>query len=467
MDLSLDNVVTITGVPAGRGFGVFNVNNMAIITHEENSIDGDFQIVTSPMELSGKFESDSITLKKVNTIFSQNKSIKNGNGYLAVIPMLHAEYGLELSDTPASGSYDLIIGGSNTVTIDWDDDINAIRVKLEAIDSRILVTGADSNEYAIKFIYENDHTVTIDNVTLQDATPDPITVTLLKTGTGESPSQALTRAMTLVEFFGVEFTFEETPQEFENIASIVQPTSAKKMFFSVTSDTDALEENGHFKLNSDRGNTKTRCLFNQNDFEERQIFKSAYASRLLSTNFSVSESASTMHLKDLVGVIADKNIDQTLLKEIQDAGADCYISIEGVPKTYTSGVNRFVDQVYHETAISNDFQVAYANVLSTTQTKIAQTETGVSKLTNALSKVCDKYVRNGYIASGEWTRPDTFGNVDDFKRNIRDFGYFIFTESLALQDSVERKNRVAPVAQIAIKEAGAIHKGQIIFQINE
>ena len=61
----------------------------------------------------------------------------------------------------------------------------------------------------------------------------------------------------------------------------------------------------------------------------------------------------------------------------------------------------------------------------------------------------------------------TFGeskNVEDFERNISDFGYYIYSRPVREQSQTTRASRAAPVVQIAGKEAGAFHSGSIIVQ---
>ena len=60
----------------------------------------------------------------------------------------------------------------------------------------------------------------------------------------------------------------------------------------------------------------------------------------------------------------------------------------------------------------------------------------------------------------------TFGNPEDLARNIKDAGYFIYSQPIAMQNPTERTARKAPVVQIAAKESGAIHSSNVIVQVN-
>jgi hypothetical protein len=73
---------------------------------------------------------------------------------------------------------------------------------------------------------------------------------------------------------------------------------------------------------------------------------------------------------------------------------------------------------------------------------------------------------NLFIAAGEWTGSDTFGKPEDFKRNIKDFGYFIYSLPISQQSVADREARKAPVCQVALKYAGAIQSSTVIVNFN-
>ena len=87
-------------------------------------------------------------------------------------------------------------------------------------------------------------------------------------------------------------------------------------------------------------------------------------------------------------------------------------------------------------------------------------------LKGAYREVCIASVTNGMAAPGSWTSPDTFGNPEDFRRNIAEQGYYIFSQPITQQSSVDREARKAPLVQIALKLAGAVHSSDVIININ-
>jgi hypothetical protein len=196
------------------------------------------------------------------------------------------------------------------------------------------------------------------------------------------------------------------------------------------------------------------------------IFMASYAGRALSTNFTGSNTTQTMHLKALAGVQPDPTITQTILNTAIAAGADTYISLQGVPSVFCSGANTFFDRVYNLQWFVGALQVAGFNYLATTSTKVPQTEAGMDGLKGAYRSVCEQGVTNQYGAPGSWNSPTVFGNPSDLILNVAQRGYYIYSTPIAQQSQTNRVARQAPLVQIAFKEAGAIQSSTVIVNVN-
>lgn len=110
-------------------------------------------------------------------------------------------------------------------------------------------------------------------------------------------------------------------------------------------------------------------------------------------------------------------------------------------------------------------EVAGFNYLRQTTGKIPQTESGMNGLKNAYAQVCEQSVTNGSSAPGTWNGVIPFGDPEDFKRNIEQFGYYVYSEPISQQSQADREARKAPVCQIAIKRSGAFHFSEVIINI--
>ena len=281
----------------------------------------------------------------------------------------------------------------------------------------------------------------------------------------ETIAAAVTRTADLVQYFGLMTTQILIEAEMLAAAAVVQ--ALNKIAFFVQRASASIEPGG--SLDKLRSGTlfKSRGLYYGADNDSDALgMQAAYAGRALSTIFSGSNTTQTMHLKDLSGVQPDPSMTQTLLNKAQTAGADCYISLQGVSKVFCSGANQFFDQVYNLGWFVGALQVAGFNYLAQTSTKIPQTENGMDGLKGAYRKVCEQAVNNLYSAPGAWNSPTTFGNQQDLLDNVAQRGYYIYSQPIALQSQIDREERKAPIVQIALKEAGAIHSSTVIVNVN-
>jgi hypothetical protein len=295
--------------------------------------------------------------------------------------------------------------------------------------------------------------------------------------TGEVLEQAIVRAKGLVYFGGCSAAYTlgssgptgytgATGANLELIRSAAVAQSETKLLFCASSTSGDLASSALFDDIADLGQSYTRCLYHS-DAAQLEAFKWGYAGRAMSTNFAGSNTTSTMNLKQIVGVTADDGLDQTTLNLAKACGADVYANIASRASILSSGINEFFDDIYNLSWFVGALQVAGFNYLATTSTKIPQTEAGMDGLKGAYRTICDQAITNSFIAKGEWTSPDTFGNPVDFKRNIGDFGYYIYSLPVATQSAADRADRKAPAISIAVKYAGAIHSSEVLVYINQ
>lgn len=294
--------------------------------------------------------------------------------------------------------------------------------------------------------------------------------------TGEVLEQAIVRAKTLVYFGACSTVYAlgisgptgytgATGTNVEALRAAAVAESEGKILFLATNVTADLSNGGLAYEVFEATEKHTRVLFHT-DADELDDLKWGYAGRAMSTNFSGSNTAQTMNLKTIAGASPDTDLTQTLLTTAKAAGADVYVNIAGQSCVLSHGANEFFDDVYNLDWILGALEVAGFNYLRGSGTKVPQTEAGISGLKGAYRRVLDQAVTNGFIAPGVWTGTDTFGNPEDFKRNISDFGYYIYSVPVSLQPVADRAAREAPVIQIALKFSGAVHSSDVLVSIN-
>lgn len=285
----------------------------------------------------------------------------------------------------------------------------------------------------------------------------------------ETYSQAITRLSQDVYFQGVITTRAVKDTDAVAASTTVQAMQ-KCILFLPASSTDALTA-GTGLFDQTKANQFTKNLLytfgadSNTQALNARLFAAAYASRGLSVNYSGSNTTITMNLKDLAGLQADTNINETILSQAAAVGADCFVSLEGLPKVISNAYNQYFDQVANQIWLVTSIQYALFNVLATTRTKIPQTTAGMNMLANACKRICLQAITNGYSAPGTWNSTDTFGVQEDFYRNIEEQGFYIYYLPISQQAQSEREERIAPAIQIALKEAGAIHSANVLIYI--
>lgn len=282
--------------------------------------------------------------------------------------------------------------------------------------------------------------------------------------TDEDEDDAVSRIIPLVYFGGVGFTYSDIAKADALAVAAVCQANRKKFFFASKTAADLVSGGTLFGF-KDMSLSRARGLFHSVEAMV-QPFQWAYAGRGQSTQFSGVATASTMHLKQLSTVESDDGLNSTILNDAKVAGADVYASVAGRPSLLTSGANEFYDDVYNLDAFVSDLEVAGFNALAQAGTKVPQTEAGMSLLKGSYRAVCEKYLANGFIGAGEWTGTGTFGDPEDFRRNIRERGYYIYSLPLAQQTQADREDRKASLVHIAIKYQGAIHSTSVVVAIN-
>jgi hypothetical protein len=84
-------------------------------------------------------------------------------------------------------------------------------------------------------------------------------------------------------------------------------------------------------------------------------------------------------------------------------------------------------------------------------------------LTNTADGGLSQGVTNGLIAAGRWNAPG-FGELQQGDLLAR--GWYCFANSVDDQDQADREARIAPLIQIAVKLAGAIHFANVLINVN-
>lgn len=474
--LSLNNIIDVSAIPAASGAGEYNTSNAGLFTNEIPAMSFGslgYAAYISPDQVAVDFGSSSKTYQMANALFSQRPNILLGGGQLIIILMTPATQHLALSGVAASGTFLLNYGGHATAAINFDDTAAEIQTKLRAVLglSGVLVTGSiASQSLNVQFsgVYGQPVLLTVTSNSLETSGTTPITFTITTSVVGESIGPAITRTVGLVQYFAIicdSILAEIGQADLLAAAAVVQALNKIALFVSnVQAD---IEPGGMIDLLETGSFSQTRGLYYGDSVTQDCLdMMSAYTGAAFSVNFNGSNTTLTMNLKQLAGIQPDPTMTQTIQDLATAAGADTYVSLQGVAAVLCSGANKFFDQVYNLRWFIGALQIAGFNFLQGVNTKVPQTENGMDGLKGAYRNVCEQAITNQYGAPGSWNSATTFGNQADLIANVAQRGYYIYSIPIAKQSQAQRVARAAPLIQIAFKEAGAIQSSSIIVNVN-
>lgn len=267
-------------------------------------------------------------------------------------------------------------------------------------------------------------------------------------------------------FFGGMLFGGYQPVDAEMTAAAAVFQAAGTLLFLASNNTAELTAGNAFFAIQAAGQFFSRCLLYTVGALQARLFAAAYASLGMSTNWDGSNTASTQQMKNLANILPDPGITQTVLSLCQTIGVDIYANFGPLPKLFSTGGNVFFDQVWGQLWMTAALQVAGFNAIATTTTKIPQTEAGIALLRNAYIKILEQGVTNGFIAPGAWNSAVLFGNPATLIDSVKNLGFYVYSQPVAQQLQTARVARQAPVIQIAVKLAGAVHSSSVIVYIN-
>lgn len=486
--LPVSNIINVTIQQTPSGLAERNVNALALFTTEAPSNGEEYGIYISPAQVADIYGTASVTAAMANAIFGQTPNIRSGNGHLVVIPMQGAVSATRGNFVTANiaaniSSLDGVVDGDIRVVVDGDNvdltgldftGVTSLEQVAAILQSKLVDVTVSATDTQITFESKTvGASSSVDVVTLSGGSGTDLagagllnaaggTDTAGVDASGESLQDAITRTTDTVSYTGIITNLEMEDDVVLPLSAFIQ--ARDKILLHHFSALSAL--GGVIADVQQAGNTKTRCIL-YTDAAQANLCKAAYAGRAFSVNFNGSDTMMTMNLKQLATILPDRGISQTTYVNANAAGADLYVSYDGVPSVYSTGGNDFFDNVYADLALKFALETAGFNHLRQTNTKVPQTERGMSGLKGAYAIVMKRFVTNGCLAGGSWASPETFGDPEIFKQNVLEAGYYIYSQPVTQQNQAEREQRKAPLVQIAAKRAGAIHTSDVIVVVND
>lgn len=479
--LPLSRVINVSVSQTSLGINQFNPNNVALFSDEvpANSFGTNgYKLYQNSSDVATDFGSTSSTYLMAVAGFAQNPNLLSGNGQLIIITLLLNKFDLALSGIPASGTFEISSANGVTAAINWNDTVGVIQTKLQAVtgQSKWTVTGSLASQ-DLKIItggtYGETATVTVAANSLQTGGAVGITFTITDNQESETLGAAITRTQGVVNYCGIlqNLTYA-TIGSTDTLAAAAIVQALPLMLYIVTYTEADIQAAGIGSQLVAGSFTHTRLLFYGDSTvagQNAMNFAAAYVFRAHCVNFSGSNTFLDIDLKQLATILPDPNMTSTIggtTGEAATNGADIYASVDGFPCVLVSGANLYWDQVYGSIWLSMALQIAGFNYLAQTNTKVPQTDPGVTGYKAALGVVMQQAVTCGFGASGlVWTGSIPFGDPQTFANNITAVGWYLFAAPIAQQSAADRNARKMPLVQGALKEAGSAETSQIVINL--
>ena len=498
MSVSIKNVVNVTLLQGGALAMADNPNVVAMMTSEQQgplSSASRYRIYSEAASVAADFGTASQAYDFALSFFATQPNATNAGGFLVMgywrgadedVPATAASLnGAQLSEATvvsalqqvADGTLDVSIDGvtENLTALDFQatTTLDEIAVVIDTaltggtaavVDQRIVITSATTGATSLIAFATDPGTGTFIGQTLALTTGSGGFLTqgaAAETLTAETKLAGITELRSQVKFRGAMFIDSPTDEESKDLAEWGQANDVLQydVFESPANLlVDPTNVVWDIKLS---GLTNYRMLYSK---AGNRKLAASYMARVHTVNFGAENSALTMHLKELS--VAAEEYTQTEVNNAKMVGLDLYTTIKLTPAILTSGANVFTDERYNLIAYVDFLQIDMYNLLKQTSTKIPQTTRGVNQLIDQAEKTTIQFVRAGVFAPGTWSSPDTFGDLDTFKRGISNNGFYWLAGSLAAQAQNSREARISPVLHGAVKLSGAIHSVDILVVVN-
>lgn len=476
--------VSLSATPSG--LADFNTNSIAIFTNEPAAFSENYQAYITPAAVESDFGSNSLTYKMAQALFTPVPNFRSGGGYLYIFPFGGTNATAASFTTPDISenltAFQSVTNGSLNITIDSQNylvsgldfsNVTSVADIVTVLNNQNLDVYIEADSDTIRFTSKRfgaDSGVVISKITAGAGVDISAAGYLNVAGgssvtgvsaSGETLAQAVSAALQQVYFGGVlsaQYTDDTTTQ-----ANATALQAQDVVFYNDMSSLKDMAILGAAIKSAGLG--KTRTLAYSEGAEQAKIAVATYATIAQSVNYNGSNTALTMNLKTLTGLVGDSGLSDSYVLSANSNGVDIYGVTGGLSVVYSNDNNGYTDDITANLWLKKAIEVAGFNYLRQTNTKIPQTEQGMTGLKNSYASVCEKAIRNGTDAPGSWNTAIPFGDPEDFKRNIEEKGYYIYSIPVAQQAQTEREARKAPVCQIAIKRSGAFHFSEVIINV--
>lgn len=250
--------------------------------------------------------------------------------------------------------------------------------------------------------------------------------------------------------------------DIEGVAAYIEAASPFSAYFATTSDAAVLAGTAGNVALTLQAAGYTRTLLQYSTYQDAAASILGYA---MGANTQAAGSAYTLAFKSEPGVTPEA-LTEAQVTTLQGQNCNYYVTRGNTYNTFEQGVmasGMWFDERLGLDELASGISTAIMGQL-TSNTKVPQTEGGMTLLKNAIDAPCRQAVATGFLAPGVWTGA-AIQNLST--GDMLPLGYLIQSQSIASQSETDRTARKAPPISVALKLAGAVQNASISVYVQE
>jgi len=473
IDINRIVAVSVSSVPTA--VPTPNANNIILFT-TETPFQDTYRSYVSSKAVIQDCGTNSNASKFANILFQASNNITSAGGVLYIAPMLNSVSATSGTfttpnilanitnfQTKTDGAFTINIDGSTFDVLNLDfTAINTLQDVANIFQKNLFnVTVAVVNNsitFSSKKFGINSTIVITAQGTGTDITGSDylncgsVEPTIGTNSSGETLPEAIARTFHAIQYSGIATDLDLENTALETASAFVNGLTGYYLqnLICNTEDINLLA-----LPNATANQNKARYAIYTN-YALRVEAKAGFLTLMAGVNYNANSTAKTSQGKQINGLAPDIIYD-SLYPTLETAGCDYYPMVGNNAFAISTGGNGYANNVIDDIALEFYCQYAIFNVLRATNTKIPQTEAGMTMVKNAVAQVLSQFVSNGVIALGTWNSSETFGNTMQFLTDVSTKGWYMYSQPIAQQLQSYREQRIAPTIQIAAKRSGAFH----------
>jgi hypothetical protein len=268
------------------------------------------------------------------------------------------------------------------------------------------------------------------------------------------------------EWYGLQFALatDITQSDYLAVATFIEGANPSSIFGYTTQNTNVLDPTVTTDIASSMQGLNLERTYGQ--YSSSSPYASAsMVARAFTVDFEASNTTITLKFKQEPGVQGEQ-LTENQAATLQSKNCNVFVYYSNNVAIIQEGVMAngfYFDEVHGTDWQANRIQTDLFNVLYQAPTKIPQTNPGIHILVTTVTASLNQGVVNGLIAPGQWNAPG-FGQLATGQ--LLPSGFYVWAPLVESQPQAIREQRIAPTIQAAIKLAGAVHKANVIVNVN-